>query len=156
MYGRFAEAEQAAAPQLANAAAAVLISASVSQELGFSELHYAWVYPTGVMSQNMLGKWDELLAQPYQENLADPNVVTYHLRLLGSGGSTLADFTLTPSSIDPHSGETYTLTFLQTFAAPAGVVARLNLMADSTAGERSWLTAGVLKSHAGGGDVRDR
>jgi hypothetical protein len=130
MYGRFPTSEITTAPELVNAADAVLISANVNPELNSATLHYTWVYPTSGMSQN-IPKVGELIAQPFVESAANPNAVNYHLRLLDSGGSTLADITLAPLPVEVHSGETRDLSFQQTFAAPAGIVARMELMADA-------------------------
>ena len=132
MYNNFGLADASAPGVLASAAEAVLISANVNPELDLATLHYSWVYPTIGMSQNVLGKWEGLRAEPYQANLASPDAVNYHLRLLDAGGAALADYTLTPIDVESHFGETQALSFQQTFAAPAGTVARMELMADSS------------------------
>lgn len=130
MYGRFATSEVASSPVLSAAAEAVLFSANVNTALNVGELHYAWVYPTAGMSSNMLGKWEKLLAPPYIQSAANPNAVNYHLRLMDASSATLADYALTPLSVDEYLDEESSLIFQQTFTAPTGVVARMELMAD--------------------------
>jgi hypothetical protein len=130
MYGRFATSEVVSSPVLSAAAEAVLISANVNTALNVGELHYAWVYPTAGMSSNMLGKWEGLLAQPYQQDLVNPSAVNYHLRLMDASDTILADYALTPLSADEYLDGASNLIFQETFAAPTGVVARMELMAD--------------------------
>ncbi|HEX9091184.1 MAG TPA: hypothetical protein VF831_06830, partial [Anaerolineales bacterium] len=132
MYNNFGVLEAASPGVLASSAEAVLISANVNPELDLATLHYAWIYPTVGMSQNVLGKWEQLRAEPYREGQASPDAVNYHLRLLSPYSAVLADYTLTPIQVESHFGETQALTFQQTFAAPAGTVARLELMADTS------------------------
>jgi len=133
MYNHVSAAATASTSVLSAAANAVQISAKVNTALGESVLDYAWVYPTAGMSQNILGKWESLLAQPFIQSAVNPDLVSYHVRLLDSGGGTLADYVLTPMALDEYAGNASTLIFQQTFDAPAaGMVARLDLMADTT------------------------
>lgn len=136
MFGRFSALEQLLASanpsSLALAASNVLISASVDPAANEGVLNPAWVFPTTALSQGILEKWQALNAPAFDAATLSAAAPTYHVRLLDSGGATLADYTLTPLSTEVHEDEARNLAFLGTFAAPTGEVARLDLMSDST------------------------
>jgi hypothetical protein len=132
------------AVDLSAAASVVFVSGSVDPGVGDSALDYAWVYPTGALSHRMLQKWQMLASPDWSEDQIHAESVSYHLRLLDPAGGVLADHTIEPlvslESLGSNSlesveynaqtDETEPFTFVATFPAPEGEVARLELMAD--------------------------
>ena len=119
-------------PSLTDATNSVLVNASIDPDTQQGVLNPAWVFPTGALSSGMLEKWEAMLAVEQLASEMSTAAVNYHLRLRDGGGNTLADYALTPLETEIHHDEVLDLTFMQTFAAPAGSVRRLDLMADSS------------------------
>ena len=132
-----AATQAARVPQLAAAAGAVLVTGVVTTTVGQGELSYGWVYPTAALGQGLIRKWQAHAAPTAQLGapLAAPR---YHLRLLDPSGAVLDDREVTLAESDLHGdqlahvGQHDVQTFALTFPAPAGPVARMELMQDST------------------------
>jgi hypothetical protein len=112
-------------PNLAAAASVVMVSGAVdTANPANSALDYAWVLPTGAVSQGMVRKWQRNAAPTVgSSTLAAGN---YHLRLLDAGGNVLDDRALTLNDTMDDSGPVRP--FLITFPAPSGQVARIELL----------------------------
>ena len=125
------------APQLAAASDIVLVTGVITPTAGQADLNYSWVYPNAALSRKLLGKW-QTYAAPAATQARTQAAGTYHLRLLDAGGTVLDDRTVTPVESDLHGDQTATIdqhtvqTFALTFPAPAGQVARMELLQAST------------------------
>jgi hypothetical protein len=140
---------EAAAPDLSLATASVMVSGILTPSLNQGSMNYAWVYPTAALSQNALERWQRWAAptfdaasrpaaQPGHEGHqhshgADASTLaTYHVRLLDAANTVLADQSFIPSDNDTHAEDGVpTASFVLTFPAPAGTVAKAQLMIDS-------------------------
>ncbi len=138
MFGRFLAAESPEASTLSSLApdaSNVLIGANVDPLAGQGVLFPAWVFPTTALSQGLQEKWQAMQASAFDAQMLSvesAEAVSYHVRLVDAGNATLADYTLTPIDTEEHQTEAHNLVFLQTFSAPTGEVARLDLMADTS------------------------
>jgi len=134
---------------LAFAEEVIILSGGVDPANLRGSLNYAWVYPTGSISQKMLGKWQEIAAPAWLLENTQSAQVSYHLRLLDAGGQTLGDYAVTPSHAIPFlennaslmneseknletGSEDDPFAFLHALPAPGGSVARIELLADET------------------------
>ncbi len=121
------------APNLANAANAILISGAVTPTANTGELGYAWNFPTAALSAQSLQKWQQLNnASAAQIPLDATATVTYHVRLLDAANHVLANHPVTPVTPDFHEAASPTQDFLATFPAPIGTVAKIELLQDNT------------------------
>jgi hypothetical protein len=112
-------------PNLAAAASVVMVSGAVdTANPANSALDYAWVLPTGAVSQGMVRKWQRNAAPTVGNSMLAAG--NYHLRLLDAGGNVLDDRTLTLNDTMDDSGPVRP--FLTTFPAPSGQVARIELL----------------------------
>lgn len=120
----------ALAPDLAQADAVILVTGLIDQtQSSRSTLDYATIIPTQAVSQNMVGKWQRAAAPTLADVLAAGGAATYHLRLLDPDGNLLDDRQITPfEGADDENAMIQA--FSLTFPAPAGQVARLELMMD--------------------------
>ena len=125
------------APRLAAATDVVLVTGAISSTIGQGELNYGWVYPTAALSRKMIGKW-QTYAAPAAAQSRTQAAGAYHLRLLDAGGTVLDDRAVTLVESDLHGDQTAAIdqhavqTFALTFPAPAGQVARMELLQNST------------------------
>ena len=129
-------------PNLAEASNVVMLTGAITPTTNQGALNYAWTVPTGALSAHVLGKW-QTFASPAMNVSIEPNTpltVTYHLRLFDNNNTLLDDRTVTlqdshlhPDSIaGVNADDSPIKNFAATFPAPAGTVARLDLLADET------------------------
>jgi hypothetical protein len=128
----------AAAPDLAAAAAAVHVVGTLAPSNSQGTLSYAWTLPAAALGPGLLRKWQAVAAPSYRPggSAGDLAAAGYHLRVLAADGTTLDDRIITPVYNDLHDQDSLVgaaldnqmATFNLTFPAPAGLVARLDLM----------------------------
>lgn len=129
-------------PNLAEAQSVIMVSGAITPTANQGALNYAWVLPPGAMSSGVLNKWQALAAPALESSLVQPDSPTapaYHIRLFDNRVTLLDDrpVTLVESYEDAENPATVNAsaqikTFAATFPAPAGTVARLDLLSDST------------------------
>ncbi len=117
-------------PSLFSAGDAVLLSGSINPDLATARLDPAWVMPESALSPALQNRWQALQGQSYLPGML--GAAPYHIRLLASDQSVLADFNVTTMETESHTGESHGLNFRSTFTAPAGNVARLVLLEGET------------------------
>ena len=124
-------------PNLAAATSTVLISGAVTPTASAGQLGYAWNFSTVALSAQTLEKWQRLSAQakvgttPAALQTQLPQAI-YHVRLLDAAGAVLADQTVTPVAPHIHEGPSPVQVFFTAFPAPAGTVAKVELLQDVT------------------------
>ncbi len=136
------EASSGAQPNLAAASTVVMVTGAITPTANQGALNYAWAVPVGALSSRVLNKWQALAAPAINSSPIQPGsplTPTYHLRLFDNNNVMLDDRTVTlqdsnvhpdnPTSVD---NESLIKTFAATFPAPAGTVARLDLLSDNT------------------------
>jgi hypothetical protein len=129
--GRAAGSLSPAAVEMAAATDVVLLSGTIATASPTgSALEYAWVVPTNAVSRRMLAKWQGDAAPGYAASAAAPAAASYHVRLRDAAGALLDDRTATlPATSDlAEAGAPFFLTF----PAPAGAVARIELLDGET------------------------
>ena len=115
-------------PDLATSSAVVLLSGVVTPTLNQGHLNYAWLSPTSSLSRGILSKWQALAAPPVDGQPDRAAAQEYHLRLLAPDDSVLDDRLVEPVPNHPIPGVIDNSSFMLSFPAPEGTVARLELM----------------------------
>jgi hypothetical protein len=121
-----------AAAELAQASSLVLIAGAINTVApANSALEHAWVLPSDTLSRRMLQKWQRTAAERVSTSEAGAlQQGSYHLRLRDASGTLLDDRVVT---LESHpDDEDSTLTFQLSFPAPAGQVARIELLDGET------------------------
>lgn len=112
-------------PRLTAAQSAVFVNGLVTPSLSTAALDYAWVYPTATLSTGILRKWEEVAV-----NRGLRQAGGYHIRLLDSLDSVLADYPITLTKGLDSEAEHPGYGFVATFPAPSETVARIELLQD--------------------------
>jgi hypothetical protein len=106
----------------------VRVAGIIDAENNLGTLNYAWTIPSEMASDSQRQRWSVDLAPAWENRTADAG---YHLQLIGTDGQILADKVVELTAVeDGH--EDAPMPFELTLTAPAGTVARLQLMADET------------------------
>ncbi len=136
-----AQTQGVAQPNLAAASSVVMVSGAITPTTNQGALGYAWVVPTGALSAHVMAKWQTIAAPALNTSLMQPSsplTPTYHVRLYDNNNVMLDDRVVSLNEYNTHPEDPArpeelapVLTFEAAFPAPAGTVARLDLLADS-------------------------
>lgn len=133
-----ASAASASATDLAAASNVVLVTGAVTPTQNTGFLGYAYTFPTSALSSGLLRKWQAHTTAAVNAAAAAGNMeamattANYHVRLLDAANTVLADNPVTPIAPHIHENVPSPLVFITTFPAPAGTVARIELLQDNT------------------------
>ncbi|CAN5499555.1 hypothetical protein BH10CHL1_BH10CHL1_12990 [soil metagenome] len=130
-------AATASATNLADAANVILVTGAVTPTQNSGFLGYAYDFPTSALSSGLLSKWQAhttaaVNAAAAEHHEPEPTAANYHIQLLDAANNVLADNPITPIAPHIHDELPTPLVFITTFPAPAGTVARIDLLQDST------------------------
>lgn len=116
------------AVNLSAASNVVLVSGIISPTVQQGELNNAWVMPAGSLGPSSFRKW-QALAAPKQHSHHEGTAESahYRLRLLDPANTVLAEQDIVAVG-GTHGIISQTLVFVSTFPAPAGQVARMELL----------------------------
>ncbi len=109
--------------EVAQAADVVLVGGTIGISNTSSTLDYAWTVPSAAFNQAVQDKWLAYAAAKHKQLGAN-----YHVQLLDSSGSILADRAIVLQTIDAEPGYSGQSSFMLAFPAPAGSVAQIRLM----------------------------
>jgi hypothetical protein len=127
LMNKFSVANTAPAAPTAPTGDSVFVTGMVDLDTSRGEIGTLLVLPTASVPP---ATRQSLAAQTPQQ--AHAPHVTYKLRLLDAAGAVLTDRTLVPIPMDDHSPDGAAALFSDMFPAPAGAVAKVQLLADST------------------------
>ncbi len=156
-------AASASATDLAAAANVVLVTGAVTPTQSTGFLGYAYTFPTNALSSGLLRKWQARTTAAVNAAAGHaepaPTAANYHIQLLDAANNVLADNPITPIAPHTHDDRPSPLVFITTFPAPAGTVARIDLLQDNTviasrAPGLNTPTVSILKP-AGGETIND-
>lgn len=133
-------ANAATGAALASAGSMVYVTGIVEENSQQAELGYTYVLPNALLSASMRNRLTQLRAETvgvaaayahHADHGGAPHA-HYHIRLLDAANNLLSDVPVTLLPADDHN-ETIALAHLAaSFPAPEGVVAKVELLADST------------------------
>ncbi len=130
-------AAAASATNLADATNVILVTGAVTPTQNTGFLGYAYDFPTSALSSGLLRKWQARTTAAVNAASAEhhepaPTAANYHIQLFDAANNLLADNPITPIAPHVHEELPTPLVFISTFPAPAGTVARIDLLQDST------------------------